>query len=130
MSGNQISPHFSEKEFACKCCGEVKVDIQLVERLEQLREYLGVRPIIITSGYRCPKHNKEVGGAPNSYHLLGKAADIRVRGLDGPTLARKAKLFFGGIGIAEDWAHVDIRQRKTMWAYGEGRKHEKVAWGS
>ena len=35
--------------------------------------------MIITSGYRCRAVNNKVGGASNSYHLKGLAADIRVR---------------------------------------------------
>ena len=39
--------HFKPKEFACKHCGEIRVDIQLLEKLEQLRTAIGNRPIII-----------------------------------------------------------------------------------
>lgn len=35
-------------------------------------------PILINSGYRCPALNKAVGGVPNSQHLTGQAADIRI----------------------------------------------------
>ncbi|AQS60252.1 hypothetical protein B0537_14920 [Desulforamulus ferrireducens] len=38
----------------------------------------GARPVIITSGYRCPAHNRAVGGARLSQHLYGNAADIIV----------------------------------------------------
>ena len=44
--------------------------------LEPLRVHYG-RPIIITSGYRCPKLNAAVGGASSSQHRTGEAADIR-----------------------------------------------------
>lgn len=44
--------------------------------LEPLRVHYG-RPIIITSGYRCPKLNKAVGGAASSQHATGQAVDIR-----------------------------------------------------
>lgn len=37
------------------------------------------KPIIITSGYRCEKLNKAVGGVPNSWHTKGNAADIHIR---------------------------------------------------
>lgn len=48
----------------------------LVEKiLDPLREAWG-QPIIVSSGYRCPKLNKLVGGAANSQHTLGQAADI------------------------------------------------------
>lgn len=45
--------------------------------LQPLRDHLGV-PITVTSGYRCPKLNRAVGGVPNSQHLTGEAADIRI----------------------------------------------------
>jgi len=48
----------------------------LVEQvLDPLRERYG-KPIRVTSGYRCPKLNNLVGGAPNSQHMRGEAADI------------------------------------------------------
>ena len=43
--------------------------------LDKLRDGWG-RPIIVTSGYRCKELNAAVGGAHNSQHLKGQAADI------------------------------------------------------
>lgn len=57
--------------------------------LDPLREAWG-KPIIITSGYRCPQVNKAVGGAKNSQHLTGCAADIRTTK---DTLEENRKLF-------------------------------------
>ena len=49
---------------------------ELVDKvLDPLREAWG-KPIIVTSGYRCPELNKAVGGAKTSHHLSGMAADI------------------------------------------------------
>lgn len=45
--------------------------------LDPLRKLFG-KPIIITSGFRCPQLNKVVGGVANSWHMQGNAADIRV----------------------------------------------------
>ena len=73
---------FKEKEFVCRCCGELppfakENTVALVhEVLDPARERLG-KPIIVNSGYRCAKHNREVGGATNSQHMKGEAADIR-----------------------------------------------------
>ena len=47
------------------------------EVLEPLRSHFG-QPVVISSGYRCPPLNRAVGGSPNSQHLKGEAADIRV----------------------------------------------------
>ena len=50
---------------------------QLVDNvLDPLRLHWG-RPVIVTSGYRCPKLNKAVKGAAQSQHIYGQAADIR-----------------------------------------------------
>ena len=49
----------------------------LVEKvLDPLREAYG-KPIVVTSGYRCEKLNRAVGGAASSQHVKGQAADIR-----------------------------------------------------
>ena len=45
--------------------------------LEPARQRYG-HPLTITSGFRCSKLNRIVGGQPNSYHLKGMAADIRI----------------------------------------------------
>lgn len=50
-----------------------------VNILEPIREYVKT-PIIITSGYRSPAVNKAVGGAKNSQHMSGQAADFIVKG--------------------------------------------------
>ena len=47
-----------------------------MSNLDNIREFYG-KPIIITSGYRCPELNAKVGGKPNSQHLKGEAADLR-----------------------------------------------------
>lgn len=48
--------------------------------LEPIRRRFGVTRI--TSGYRCPELNRAVGGAPDSQHMRGEAADIHVSGVE------------------------------------------------
>ncbi len=54
----------------------------VVDNLNRLADYLdGIRaklgkPILVSSGYRCPMLNKAVGGVANSQHLKGLAADL------------------------------------------------------
>ena len=62
---------------------------ELLERLQALRDALG-RSVIINSSYRNPAHNIAVGGSPNSYHLRGMAADIRVPGMNPAELTEAA----------------------------------------
>lgn len=60
----QLSPHFNAKEFRCKCGKEHEtlISTDLIEKLEKLYEALNCSKIIITSGYRCTAHDKNVGG--------------------------------------------------------------------
>lgn len=72
---------FKFEEFRCRCCGGLpplaKENIEaLVENvLNPARQRYG-GPVLVNSGYRCQKHNAEVGGVPNSQHMRGEAADI------------------------------------------------------
>ena len=72
---------FSEREFACKCCGQLPPAMRdnivaLVDNvLDPAREEFG-GPVTVNSGYRCPKHNLAVGGVVNSQHMKGEAADL------------------------------------------------------
>lgn len=56
---------------------EIKLHYLVVCLLDPLRERYGY-PIHVSSGYRCPRLNKAVGGAPTSQHIKGEAADIYV----------------------------------------------------
>lgn len=111
----RISPNFLLSEFACHEGQEVKLDPDLVRKLQALRDKLG-RPIIINSGYRTPEYNKKVGGSPNSQHMLGKAADIRVPGMTPEQVAKAAEAVgFNGIGLYNTFTHVDVRGWRARW---------------
>lgn len=73
----QITENFSLREFQCPCCHTVMLHPKLAASLQKLREAWG-RPLTVTSGYRCARHNAEVGGVPNSRHMRGIAADVAV----------------------------------------------------
>jgi len=106
----RISKNFNLSEFSCKCCGSVKIDSEVVKRLQLMRDKIQ-KPIIITSGYRCPKHNQEVGGAENSYHTQGLAVDIVVDGYSLDELEMIAKeVGFRGLGIyrSANFIHLDL----------------------
>ena len=71
---------FTYDMFACPCCGEDKINNEVVKRMNKALLFLqemfwGGAIVKITSGYRCPKHNKEVGGADHSLHMQGLAVD-------------------------------------------------------
>lgn len=111
----KISDHFKLYEMACEDGSDkVLYSTDLLNKLEQLRAYGGFT-ITINSGYRSASHNKKVGGATNSQHTKGTAADIVVK-KDGKTVSGKLicclcqSLGFKGIGyISESAVHVDMR---------------------
>lgn len=74
--------HFKQNEFACKDkCGFSNENLKVVKILEDIRTHFGGKPVIITSGCRCEKHNKKVGGIKGSKHLSGEAADFYIKGV-------------------------------------------------
>lgn len=87
----QITPHFNSSEFRCKCgkVHEFGISNELVDKLEKLYAALNCSKIIVTSGYRCPTHGKNVGGSGTGQHTLGNAADICCYGQDGQPISSK-----------------------------------------
>lgn len=75
----QVSPHFKLREFQSKDgADKVLISDELLAKLEELRAYGGF-VITVNSGYRSAAHNKKVGGASNSSHTRGLAADVKVK---------------------------------------------------
>jgi len=117
---NCNTAHFKQSEFKCKHCGKLPpggIPKKLLLRLEAMRAKCGNKSITITSGYRCATHNKNVGGATNSQHLYGKAADIKVSGVSPSTVYSYANTIFGdgGVGKYSTFTHVDIRNGRARW---------------
>lgn len=109
--------HFKKKEFECKCCGVSIVDVELGDVLDDVREHFNA-PTIITSGYRCEKHNKAVGGALNSQHMYGIASDIQVKGYTPVQVHKYLTEKYPnkyGIGLYSGWVHIDVRENKARW---------------
>lgn len=84
---------------------------RLMYKLEAVRVKLGNRPITVNSGFRSVGHNADVGGASNSMHLYGIAADLGVAGVTNRTVYQKAETsgFSGLETFTEDHQHVDSR---------------------
>lgn len=119
-----VSENFKLYEFECHDGSHlVKVDPELIERLQRLREMVA-KPIKINSGTRTPEYNKKVGGSPTSQHLLGKAADLALpNGLTVDQFAMLAeKVGFRGIGKYNWGIHVDVRESPVRWDYRSMRK--------
>jgi hypothetical protein len=122
-----LSAHFSFSEFACHCGGRYSscrringegdagktgpdrhVLRFLVQSLEVLRDKEYGGHMTIVSGYRCPGHNKAVGGASASQHMFGGAADLEPKATT--TEVRHLKRFAGiGYNPHNLVRHVDRR---------------------
>ena len=114
----RLSKHFMRREFACRCgCGFDTVDAMLLTVLERIRGHFG-HPVRINCGCRCPAHNRAVGGAPNSQHLVGKAADVVVDGISPDQVADYVDARWpdlGGLGRYRTFTHVDVRGHRARW---------------
>jgi putative chitinase len=93
--------------------------LRLAAELDRIRDDWG-SAILVTSWYRPPAINRAVGGAKNSQHLTGKAADIRPAQED--VLAfqfwldkRWDKAL--GYGAKKGFVHIDLRPGRIRWHY-------------
>jgi len=137
-----LSPHFTLEEMIKSQAGDrAGIDNMpsaahrealralCVHVLEPIRERFG--PVMVTSGYRCVALNRSMGGAPNSQHMDGEAADIEVPGMANADLARwiEAHLEYDQLilecykaGIpSSGWVHVSYK------AHTPNRKQELTA---
>lgn len=135
-----LTAHFSLREM-CASGTAIRLGIEnvpdeaVIKRLQQLCEHVleplrqrfGV--IRITSGYRCERLNRAVGGVKNSQHLRGEAADIHVSDIEvGRKMFRfiKENLEFDQLlfeHIRENgvcWLHVSYRNPSSSLPEGEG----------
>lgn len=118
--GKKLSSNFRVKEFACNDGSDaVFVAPKLVMVLQSIRSHFG-KSVTINSGYRTPAYNEKVGGAAQSQHCYGTAADITVKGVavkDVAAYARQIMPDWGGVGIytKQGFVHVDCRETRADW---------------
>ena len=113
----QVSPHFKLREFQSRDgADKVLISDELLAKLEEARAYGGFT-ITVNSGYRSDAHNKKVGGATNSNHTKGLAADV-VFMKDGKVVSAKLicclcqTLGINGVAYISDKAvHLDVASR-------------------
>ena len=124
-----VTQYFSRLELACKRCLQqrivvIRFDPVFVDKINCLRIKTN-KPFHFSSFYRCPKHNKAVGGSDTSAHKLGNGGDLRVQGL---TLSMMWALFeregFSGMGSYPDFGdlfiHLDSAPRYSRWTRRKG----------
>jgi Peptidase M15 len=97
--------------------------VKLARELDKIRAQFGGKPIHINSWLRPPAANREVGGVPNSQHLIGWAADIVIEGYTPHQVAAiLTKTWVGGLGDSSIFTHLDLRHlmghAEARWNYG------------
>jgi hypothetical protein len=106
------------------------MDIYTLEILDEARDMAEV-PFIITSGYRTPEHNREIGGVENSAHTRGFAVDIAANNWGRETrnlvIMCLGLAGFNRIGEAHSFLHADVDESKpapATWLYGQNENHK------
>ncbi|MFJ8795425.1 D-Ala-D-Ala carboxypeptidase family metallohydrolase [Streptomyces sp. NPDC102462] len=130
-SADGSTAHFEWSEFQSKDgsgfsngkvgAAQVKENVRrLMYKLEAVRKKAGNSAITINSGFRSVAHNASVGGASNSMHVYGVAADIVVTGHTTLQVYRIAETcgFSGLEAYTHSWQHVDSRVQYP--SYGSG----------
>jgi zinc D-Ala-D-Ala carboxypeptidase len=97
--------------------------VKLARELDKLRVQFGNKPIHINSWYRPEVVNKAAGGASNSQHLYGWAADVVIEGYKPHQVAAiLSKTWAGGLGDSSIYTHLDLRHlmghASARWNYG------------
>lgn len=106
-------PHFTPEELACRGTGLFYMDERVLDFAESLRAAMG-SPLIVNSAYRSPSHNRAVGGATSSQHMLGRALDVSVANHDPHVMIEEARRL-GAVGVGTypthrtPFIHFDLR---------------------
>ena len=124
----KLTENFALKEFLVGNEDAVPTKEQMVNmvivanRLQVLRDIYG--PIHINSGFRTYEHNETVQIAANpdyisgtsaSYHMLGMAVDITIKGMTPEQVQQLLANWSGGLGSYKTFTHVDIRGNQARW---------------
>lgn len=124
----KVTANFSKSEFECSDGSQMPLEvfnnvIKVAENLEVLRAHFNM-PVNINSAYRSAVYNRSVGGAVNSQHLSGKAADVVIDGVSPNEVADAIEFLIdvglmqeGGLGRYDTFTHYDIRGTKARWDY-------------
>ncbi len=118
---NIDTKHFKVTEFKCRRCGADTPNPAPARELLAVLELVRLRfnkPVKINSGFRCPTHNKLVGGAKDSQHMYATASDISIDGVKpSDVYAFLCEIFPNsyGVGLYSTFVHVDVRVGKARW---------------
>jgi zinc D-Ala-D-Ala carboxypeptidase len=110
----KVSRNFTLGELASKDGANiVLLHPALIIALQTIRDHVG-KPIRVNSAFRSPTHNKAIGGASNSLHTLGLAADVVIDGMTPIEVASLANdMGLGGIKAYPTFTHIDVGRHRT-----------------
>jgi len=110
----KVSRNFTLIELASKDGSDlVLLHPALILGLQRMRDHIN-KPINVSSCYRSPEHNKRIGGSIGSLHMLGMAADIKIKGMTPIEVASLASdMGFGGIKAYPTFTHIDVGRSRT-----------------
>lgn len=94
--------------------------VKAARMMDEVRKFLGDKPISVTSWYRPVHVNQAVGGATQSTHILGIAVDFNVRGMKPSEVYQKLEPYWGargGLASSNTFTHLDCRGYKARWRY-------------
>lgn len=119
-TSKQISTHFHSTEFKCQHCNQIKIDENLVNKMEHIFSKLNASKCIISSGYRCPSYDIKIGGFAGR-HSEGLAADCVYYDKNGAIIPSKIVICvaydlgeLNGIAkIDNNYVHLDNRSGST-----------------
>ena len=131
----QITEHFHSTEFICQHCGQIKIEEELVNKLESLFAKLNASKCIISSGYRCPVYDIEIGGFAGK-HSEGLASDCVYYDENDNIIPSKIvicvawdmKLLNGIANIDGRYVHLDNRKNGTY--YGDEQVSNNSCWSN
>ena len=122
----KLTDNFSLNEFNSKDGAEMPAEVlenilKLSANLQIIRDAIGCT-LHVNSAYRSPEHNKRIGGASKSQHLLGKASDLVSRNHTPKQLydviqhlITHGKISEGGLSEYSSFVHYDIRGTRARW---------------
>jgi len=119
-----------DNDFKCRCCVPNLIDPRVPHLHREIEKDVG-EELNVSSGYRCEKHNKAVGGSDTSSHMKGLAWDIECTRSAWDIECTRSRLRFRiiqsaikhgitRIGIEKDYIHLDIDRQKAprvIWLY-------------
>jgi uncharacterized protein YcbK (DUF882 family) len=94
--------------------------IAIAEELEDVRKFLGNKPMTINSWYRTQEVNSRIGGASNSRHMIGDAVDFTIEDCHPFDVYAKLDDWWGergGLGKGNSFTHIDLRGSCARWNY-------------